>query len=158
LKAGIYDRGMELILTIIGLVGILLVLLLWIWRSKSRDELQGHRITPEELHQMLDSNREVLIFDVRQPLDLLATAEIIPGAKRVPPKEVLENPQLIPKEKDVVVYCTCPSDKTSREVLRRALSLSLSRIKFLTGGLAAWKAKGYPVESYTESFHLDTAT
>ena len=158
MKAGIYDRRMELILTIIGLVGILLVLLLWIWRSKSRDELQGHRITPEELHQMLDSNREVLVFDVRQPLDLLATAEIIPGAKRVPPKEVLENPQLIPKEQDVVVYCTCPNDKTSREVLRRALSLSLSRIKFLTGGLAAWKAKGYPVESYTESFHLDTAT
>jgi len=33
------------------------------------------------------------------------------------------------------------------------------RIKFLKGGLAAWKAKGYPVEPYNEQpFHLDTAT
>ena len=32
------------------------------------------------------------------------------------------------------------------------------RIKFLEGGLAAWKAKGYPVEPYEESCHLDTGT
>jgi 3-mercaptopyruvate sulfurtransferase SseA len=29
-------------------------------------------------------------------------------------------------------------------------------VKFLKGGLAAWKAKGYPVESYQEVFHLYT--
>ena len=88
----------------------------------------------------------------------LATAEIIPGAKRVPPKEVLENPQLIPKEKDVVVYCTCPSDKTSREVWQKAHALNLPRVRFLKGGLAAWKEKGFPIEPYQESFHLDTRT
>ena len=97
---------------------------------------------------------EVLLFDVRQPLDLLANAEMIPGAKRIPPKEVLENPSLIPKERDSIVYCTCPSDKTSRTVLRRALALHLLRVKFLKGGLAAWKAKGYPLEPYKESFRL----
>jgi rhodanese-related sulfurtransferase len=79
---------------------------------------------------------------------------MIPGAKRIPPKEVLENPSLIPKERDSIVYCTCPSDKTSRTVLRRALALHFLRIKFLKGGLAAWKAKGYPLEPYKESFRL----
>jgi rhodanese-related sulfurtransferase len=103
---------------------------------------------------MLASNREMLLFDVRQPLDLLAYPEIIPGARRIPPSEVLENPSLIPREKDTVVYCTCPSDKTSRIVLRRALALQFFRIKFLKGGLAAWKANGYPVERYQEVFHL----
>jgi rhodanese-related sulfurtransferase len=68
---------------------------------------------------------------------------------------VLERPTLIPKEKDAVVYCTCPSDKTSRAVLRRAFTLGFFRIKFLKGGLAAWKAKGYPVEPYKEVFHLN---
>jgi len=97
---------------------------------------------------------EVLLFDVRQPLDLLANAEMIPGAKRIPPKEVLENPSLIPKERDSIVYCTCPSDKTNRTVLRPALALHFLRIKFLKGGLAAWKAKGYPLEPYKESFRL----
>jgi rhodanese-related sulfurtransferase len=99
-------------------------------------------------------NQKVLLFDVRQPLDLLANSEIIPGAKRIPPNDVLENPALIPKEQDSIVYCTCPSDKTSRIVLRRALSLNFLRIKFLKGGLAAWKAMGYPVEPYTQPFHL----
>jgi 3-mercaptopyruvate sulfurtransferase SseA len=32
------------------------------------------------------------------------------------------------------------------------------RIKFLKGGLAGWKAKGYPVELYKKPFHLDTRT
>ena len=101
--------------------------------------------------------KRIHIFDVRQPLDLLAYAEIIPGATRIPPKDVIANPSLIPKEEDAVVYCTCNSEKTSRDILRRALALEFERVKLLRGGLAAWKAKGYSVESYKESFHLDTA-
>jgi rhodanese-related sulfurtransferase len=120
--------------------------------------MERHSITPEALHTLLDANKEVLLFDVRQPLDLLVSYEIIPGAKRVPPKDVLENPSLIPADKDSIVYCTCPSDKTSRAVLGRALDMHFSRIKFLKGGLEAWKAEGYPVEQYNELIHLDIAT
>jgi rhodanese-related sulfurtransferase len=123
-------------------------------RATGQREMEQHSITPEALHALLAANQEVLLFDVRQPLDLLAHTEIIPGAKRIPPKEVLENPALIPKEKDSVVYCTCPSDETSRRILHRAQALHFLRIKFLKGGLEAWKSKGYPVEPYTESFHL----
>jgi rhodanese-related sulfurtransferase len=107
---------------------------------------------------MMVSGKEILLFDVRQPLDLLAYPELIPGAKRIPPEDVLDNPSLIPRNEDIVVYDTCPSDKTSRIVLRRALVLGFTRIKFLTGGLAAWKTKGYPAEPYRESFRLSIAT
>jgi rhodanese-related sulfurtransferase len=116
--------------------------------------MERHSITAEALHGSLASEEKALLFDVRQPLDLLAHSELIPGARRIAPAEVLENPALIPKEKDSVVYCTCPSDKTSRLILRRALGLGFYRIKFLKGGLAAWKALGYPVEPYQETFHL----
>jgi len=129
----------------------------WIKRKRDRREMERHSTTAEELHSMLAANRELLLFDVRQPLDLLAYPEIIPGARRIPPAEVLENPALIPSEKDSVVYCTCPSDKTSRIILRRALALHFFRVKFLRGGLAAWKANGYPVEQYQEVFHLYAA-
>ena len=57
-----------------------------------------------------------------------------------------------------MVYCTCASDKTSRMILQRARASNFLRVKFLKGGLAAWKAKGYPVEPYTTPFHLDTAS
>jgi rhodanese-related sulfurtransferase len=100
----------------------------------------------------------VLLFDVRLPLDLLVDSEIIPGARRVPPQEIIKTPSLIPKDREVIVYCTCPSDKTSRRILRKARAMQLSRVKFLKGGLEAWKAKGFPVAPYNESFHLETGS
>ena len=149
---------MALTLTVIFVSTLCLLIVLWIKRTTDRHDVERHSITPEALHTLLAANQEVLLFDVRQPLDLLASYEIIPGAKRIPPKEVLENPSLIPKDKDSIVYCTCPSDRTSRGILQRARAMHFLQIKFLKGGLAAWKAKGYPVEPYNEPFHLDTAT
>jgi rhodanese-related sulfurtransferase len=147
-----------MIVTLIVVCALVLGIAYWIKRARDRRELEQYSITPEALHTLLASNREVLIFDVRLPLDLLADSEIIPGAKRVAPKEVLENPRLIPQEKEAIVYCTCPSEKTSRAILHKALAMNFSRVKFLKGGLDGWKARGYPVEPYTESFHLDTGS
>jgi len=126
-------------------------------RARDRREVREHSIDPDTLHELLIPVRKVTVFDVRQPLDLLAHSEMIPGATRIAPKEVLENAALIPKEIDAVIYCTCVSDKTSRAILRKARALEFTRIKYLRGGLDGWKAKGYPVEPYTKSFHLDTA-
>jgi len=139
----------------------LVVLIFGIFRIRqlrNRRELEKYSIDADELHTLLESNKDIVVLDVRQPLDLLAHSEIIPGSKRVPPKEVMEQAELIPKDKDSVIYCTCVSEKTSRLVVENALQLHFSRIKFLRGGLAAWKAKGYPVEPYTKSFHLDTSS
>ena len=124
---------------------------------RNRRECEKYSIDADELHTLLESNKDIVVLDVRQPLDLLAHSEIIPGAIRVPPKDVMEQATLIPKDKDSVLYCTCVSEKTSRMVLENALRLQFTRIKFLRGGLAAWKEKGYPVERYDKPFHLDTA-
>lgn len=149
-----------MILIFICIAALCLALLVGsrIKRGRERRELERHSIEPETLHELLQlkTQEKVLVFDVRQPLDLLAYSEMIPGAMRIAPKEVMSNPSLIPKEKDTVVYCTCPGDKTSLEILRKALSLDFSRIKILKGGLQAWKAKGYPVTPYKEAFRLDT--
>jgi len=145
---------LTLVLIDIALVMLSLLVILRVKGQRDQRELEQHSITADELHTLLASSEEVLLFDVRQPLDLLANSEIIPKAQRIPPDDVLEKPSLIPREKDTVVYCTCPSDRTSRAVLRRALTLHFSRVKFLKGGLTAWKAKGYPVEPYNEVFHL----
>ena len=147
---------MTLAVTGICVAIILALAVVWAKRAKAERELQEHSVMPATLHSWLESNPEILVLDVRQPLDLLAYPEIIPGAKRIPPNDVLEKPSLIPKEKDTVVYCTCPGDKTSRQVLQKARALQLGRVKFLRGGLAGWKAMGYPVEPYREVFNLYT--
>jgi len=149
---------MTLTLLVIAIAIICAIVVTWAKRSKNQSELDRHSISVEQLQSMMVSGQEVLLFDVRQPLDLLAYPELIPGAKRIPPEDVLDKPSLIPRNEDIVVYCTCPGDKTSRMVLRRALALGFTRIKFLTGGLAAWKTKGYPVEPYRETFRLSVST
>lgn len=139
----------------VGALGVLIFIV--VRRSRKKHDLERYFIEPEALHALLDSNQKVLVVDVRQPLDLLAYSEIIPGAKRIPPKDVISNPFLIPRDVDTVVYCTCNSEETSRDILQRALALNFSKIKLLRGGLAAWKDKGYSVVPYVEPFHLDTA-
>jgi len=124
---------------------------------EDRRELERHTITPEELRVSLASNLDLLVVDVRQPLDLLGDSVIIPGAVWFAPQQVVDDPSLLPERRDLVVYCTCPSDSTSRAVLHRALAMGFTRIKFLKGGLDGWRAQGYPVEPYDKPFRLDSS-
>ena len=137
---------LALVIVFIAIVGF--GIFVWKKRKNIENELERHSLSPQELHAFVGSGQTVLILDVRQALDLLAYPEQIPGAQRIPPEDVLAKPSIIPKDKDVVVYCTCPSEKTSRRILRRALALGFSRVKFLRGGLAAWKSLGFPVEPF----------
>ena len=108
------------VILVIAAIALCLLIAMWLRRMKDQRELVRHSITPDALHALLAANPEVLLFDIRQPLDLLADAEIIPGAKRIPPKELLENPSLIPKERDSVLYCTCATDETARRIVKIA--------------------------------------
>jgi rhodanese-related sulfurtransferase len=149
---------MTLALSIIAVIAVVaLSLALWIKWTQDRRELERYSITPEDLFALMNARQDVLLYDVRQPLDLLADAEVIPGSRRLSPKDILDNPFLVPRDKDLVVYCTCPSDKTSRLISQRARAMNFVRVKFLKGGISAWKKKGYPVEPYRKSFHLDSA-
>ena len=146
--------------TILIVLAIVLVAVIAIgvgmWRRKRQRELSEHSITPDELHRLMDSAPKVLVYDVRQPLDLLADSEIIPGAQRIAPQEILDDPSVLPREREFVVYCTCPGDKTSRSILDRALSEGFTKVRFLKGGIAGWKASGFSVIPYDKPFHLNT--
>lgn len=137
---------------------VLIVILRYAHKAKWHRQIVAHEILPEELHTLQSTRSKFLILDVRQPLDFLADAEIIPGAVRIAPKELIANPSSIPTDTETIVYCTCPGEDTSRIILQRALRLGYGRVKFLKGGIAAWKAKGYPVEPYNHPFHLDSAS
>ena len=138
----------------------LAVLIFGIFRMRQlrkRREIEEFSIDAEMLRDLMAKD-EVLLFDVRQPLDFLAYAEIIPGAVRIAPKDLVEHTASFPRDQNSVIYCTCINDETSRMILERARALKFTRVKLLTGGLAAWKLKGYPVEPYDKPFHLDTAS
>ena len=148
---------MVLTLTAVSVMVLSVLVVTRIKRKKDRRVGTAQHLARSPSY-VADLRSGTLLFDVRQPLDLLGHSAIIPGAKWIPPQELLKNPALIPQEEDSVVYCTCPGDKTSRAVLRQAQAMHFLRVKFLKSGLAAWKAKGYPVEPYNQPFHLDSVT
>jgi len=135
----------------------LLIMVLVLRRVAAKREVMEKSIEPEALFKLLKA-KKVLLYDVRQPLDFLAHPEIIPGATRIAPKDIAEQTASFSRDQDSVIYCTGDDHDTSQMVLGKARALQFTRVKMLRGGLAAWKEKGYPVEAYTESFHLDTAT
>jgi rhodanese-related sulfurtransferase len=126
-------------------------------RLRANREVGAKSIEPEALNELLNA-KQVLLYDVRQPLDALAHPEIIPGAVRIAPKDIADQTASFSRDQNSVIYCTGGDDETRRMVLGKARALNFTRVKILKGGLEAWKAKGYPVEAYTESFNLDTAT
>jgi len=139
-----------------AVICVLILGLIMIRRLRAKREIEAKSIEPEALHELLNAN-QVLLYDVRQPLDFLAHPEIIPGATRIAPKDIAEQTASFSRDQNSVIYCTGGDDETSSMVLGKARALHFTRVKLLKGGLAAWKEKGYPVEPYSEPFHLDTA-
>jgi rhodanese-related sulfurtransferase len=142
----------------IGTAGlcVLIIGLIVMRRLRAKREIEENTIEPEALYELLKAN-QVLLYDVRQPLDFLAHPEIIPGATRIAPKDIEEQTASFARDQNSVIYCTGGDDQTSHMVLGKARALNFTRVKLLKGGLPAWKAQGYPVEAYSETFHLDTA-
>lgn len=68
--------------------------------------LRMARIEPEELKQMLDEGQEVVIVDLRHNLEFEAEPQSIIGALRLSPDELEEKHDQIPRDHDVILYCT----------------------------------------------------
>jgi rhodanese-related sulfurtransferase len=137
-------------------VAILLsISIIWVRHLRAKRHVETNSIDPVELYELLKTE-QVSLYDVRQPLDFLAHPEIISGAIRIAPKEIAERTGTLPRDHNSVIYCTGSDHETSKMVLEKARALNFTRVKLLRGGLEAWKAKGYPVEVYTDSFNLDT--
>ncbi len=109
---------MTMVLTLICVVVLVPSLTTILWKKRSRDRLrtmEQHAISAEQLYSLLGAQQHVALFDVRQPLDLLAHSEIIPGARRIPPADVLATPSLIPKEPCSALSCAGGSSHVRRQ-------------------------------------------
>ena len=144
---------------LLGHFGIVLVLLmviaLVIYRLVKRRQflaqLQGLRLEPQQLMAMIsDAERDGLdrpfIIDLRHPLDVLTDPLVLPGALRIGPDELKQRKEIIPTDRDIVLYCTCPSEETSAKVALELHRLGIKRVRPLRGGLQGWKDAGYPLD------------
>lgn len=78
----------------------------FIARRRFLRELRIARITVEELKHKLDSGEDLAIVDLRHSMDFEADPETIPGAFRVDAKELEEKNELLPRDREIILYCT----------------------------------------------------
>ena len=72
---------------------------------------------------------------------------MLPGALRIAPDDLMRSRALIPAGRDIVLYCTCPSEETSAKIAMELRRLGVRRVRPLKGGLQGWKDAGYPLET-----------
>jgi membrane protein DedA with SNARE-associated domain/rhodanese-related sulfurtransferase len=134
---------------------ILMVAGFLIWRVvKQRRflaQVRELRLEPAALKEMLDSIPPPFIVDLRHPLDYLPDPRVLPGAIRIGPAEIARYAGNIPRDRDVILYCTCPSEETSAKVAMQLHRLGITRVRPLRGGFDGWKKAGYPLLDYVES-------
>ena len=75
-------------------------------RQRFLRELRISRITVDELKEKIDAGEELVIVDLRHSMDFEAEPETIPGAFRMDSKELEEKNDRLPRDREVILYCT----------------------------------------------------
>jgi membrane protein DedA with SNARE-associated domain/rhodanese-related sulfurtransferase len=125
-----------------------------IWKQrKFLRQVREMRLEPTELKEMLDvaekgGSTPPFIVDLRHPLDYLPDPRVLPGALRIGPNELKQHSEIIPRDRDVILYCTCPSEETSAKLALQLHKLGIYRVRPLRGGFDGWKNAGYPLVDY----------
>jgi membrane protein DedA with SNARE-associated domain len=78
----------------------------FISRQRFLRELRIARITVEELKGKLDAGEDIVIVDLRHSVDFEADPHTIPGAFRMDAKELEEEDDRLPRDREVILYCT----------------------------------------------------
>lgn len=78
----------------------------YVQRRRFINALYKARITPQELRGMVDAGVKVLIVDLRHPLDSVTDPRILPGAVRIMPDDLTARAATLPKDQEIVLYCT----------------------------------------------------
>jgi membrane protein DedA with SNARE-associated domain/rhodanese-related sulfurtransferase len=130
-------------------------------QRKFLSQVRSMRLDPAELKEMLDAAEQhgttpPFIVDLRHPLDYLPDPRVLPGALRIGPSELTNRSHVIPRDRDVILYCTCPSEETSAKVALQLRKLGIERVRPLRGGFDGWKEAGFPLCDYIE-ISTDTA-
>ena len=130
------------------LVAIVAVLAARVTRRRTLlRQLVKSRLEPEELRSQLDAGEEVYIVDLRHPLEQLTDPFTLPGALRVAPDDLAARVHEIPRDRDIILYCTCPNEETAAHTALKLHRLGVERVRPLRGGYEEWKRLGYPMDA-----------
>ncbi|MGH9932292.1 MAG: rhodanese-like domain-containing protein [Pyrinomonadaceae bacterium] len=113
-------------------------------------------ITADELKTRVAKNEPVTIIDVRGSSTVLDNDNKIKGAIYVKLRKLksrLGLPPLkdVPRNREVVTYCACPSDESSIRAAQVLLQSGFKRVRVLKGGWPSWKKANGQVEPLSKA-------
>jgi membrane protein DedA with SNARE-associated domain/rhodanese-related sulfurtransferase len=133
---------------LLGLIVLLTVYILFKWWQRRRfySALDMARISVAELHAQMQLEPAPIIVDVRSPSAQQLELRRIPGALHVPVHDVAQHVGTLPRDREIIFYCTCPNEASAAQAARLLMNHGFRRVRPLHGGLDAWIAAGYAVE------------
>jgi len=116
-------------------------------RHRLLKELRMARITVDELHQKLVAGENPLILDLRSLAEIERDPLLIRGARHMTMDEVQTRQEEIPRDRDIVLYCSCPNEASSARLALLLHRQGIVRVRPLQGGIDAWRGRNYPMEA-----------
>ena len=123
------------------------ILYKWWERLSFYRTLRMARITVSDLYDLIQAGAQPSIIDVRSSTARALEPRWIPGAIHVPLEAVGVHVNHLPKDREIVLYCTCPSEASAARVAKILMRHGFKRVRPLFGGLDAWIQAGYDVET-----------
>jgi adenylyltransferase/sulfurtransferase len=97
----------------------------------------GLEITPEELKEKLENGEDIILIDVREPVEYEINR--IEGSKLIPLSKLPEKVNELDQTREIVLYCKMGGRSARAVQLLR--ELGFTRVKNLAGGIDAWIEK-----------------
>ncbi len=110
-------------------------------------ELRMARITVDELQRKLEAGENPVILDLRPNSELEQEPLLIRGALHITLDELQLRHGEIPRDRDVVLYCSCPGEESSARAALLLRRNGIACVHPLLGGFDAWRERNYPIES-----------
>jgi membrane protein DedA with SNARE-associated domain/rhodanese-related sulfurtransferase len=118
----------------------------WWERRRFYRMLRMARISVAELSELIQSGTAPLIIDVRSPTARTLEPRWIPGALHISLPDVGVHLKDLPRDRDIILYCTCPSEASAARVAKILMNHGFKQVRPLHGGLDAWVAAGHAIE------------
>ena len=146
---GALERYGALGVELVGAALAAYIALKWWERQRFYRALRLARITVEELRDLIQGGKQPVVVDVRSDVARKADTRFIPGALLMSVDEIDARLRALPKDRDIVFYCSCPNEASAAVVAKRLIELGYTRVRPLAGGLDAWIAAGNQVASHS---------
>lgn len=148
--------GTLLLVILLAMLGAFIAFKFSIRRRFLKNLLMA-RISPVEVMERLENGDPMMIVDLRHAVEFEANPRTLPGAVRLSIDEIEERHGELPRDRDIVLYCSCPNEASSASVAIKLHKKGITRVRPLEGGYTAWESSNYPLDAIEDSEQASSA-